>query len=121
MNSTLEEMDGTYRQEGDYMLPNVETPESPAIGIWGQRRRKYLQENQKPLYTAMLLNGTLNAHLEEVDRSATEMFDRIVEQLKRRDNVTEELKATDPLEWMQCTKIIHHEAAIIVTRELIYV
>ena len=64
------------------MLPNVEEPESPGIGIWGERRRKYLQTSQRALYTAMLLGDTLNAHLAEVDKSATEMFDRLVEQMK---------------------------------------
>lgn len=121
MQSTFETLGGTYRQEGDYLLPNIEVPESPQIGIWGQRRRKYLQEHQKPLYTAMLLGGTLNVHLEEVDRSAAEMFDRLVEQLMLRDGITEELKAADQLEWVQSMNVIRHEAAVAVTRELIYV
>lgn len=121
MKSTFERMGGTYRQVWEYLLPNIEPPESPKIGIWGQRRRKYLQEHQKPLYTAMLLGGTLNAHLEEVDRSAAEMFDRLVEQLKLRDGITEELKAADQLEWVQSMNVIRREAAVAVTRELIYV
>lgn len=69
----------------------------------------------------MLLGGILNAHLEEVDRSATEMFDRLTEQLKHRDSITEELKSADQLEWTLRMKVIHHEASIIVTRKLIYV
>lgn len=121
MKSTFEKMGGTYRKEGDYLLPNLETPESPAIGIWGQRRRKYLQDNQKVLYTAMMLGSTLNAHLEEVDRSAAEMFDRLTEQLARQNGITEELKAADPQGWIQCMNMIRHEAAEIVTKELIYI
>lgn len=121
MQSTFETLGGTYRQEGDYLLPNVEVPKSPCVGIWGERRRKYLRECQKPLYTAMLLSDTLNAHLEEVDRSATEMFDRLTEQLKRRDGITEELKADNQLEWVRRMNVIRHEAAEIVTKELICV
>ena len=110
-----------YIHSRDYLLPNLETPEAPKISIWGQRRRKYLRECQKPLYTAMLLGDTLNAHLEEVDRSATEMFDRLIEQLKHWDGITEELKASSQLEWVQRMNVIRHEAAEIVMKELICV
>ena len=120
MQSTFGKLDGTYRREGDYLLPNVEVPESPAIGIWGERRRKYLQTSQKALHTAMLLGDTLNAHLAEVDKSAIEMFDRLVEQLKRRDCITEEVKAADQQEWVQRMNAIHYEATEAVMKELIY-
>ena len=121
MLSTFGKLDGTYRREGDYLLPNVEVPESPAIGIWGERRRKYLQTSQRALYTAMLLGDTLNAHLEEVDKSAMEMFDRFAEQLKSRDCITEELKAADQLEWVQRLNTVRHEATEVVMKELIYI
>ena len=67
MKSTYETIGGEYRQDGDYLLPNLEVPESPKVGVWGERRRKYLREHQQALYTAMMLGGTLNTHLEEVD------------------------------------------------------
>lgn len=121
MQTDFETMGGTYTREGDYLLPNVEVPESPRIGIWGERRRKYLQTSQKALYTAMLLGDTLNAHLAEVDKSATEMFGRLVEQLKIRDCITEELKAASQPEWVQRMNTIHYEAAEIVMKELICV
>lgn len=121
MKSTFEEIGGTYREWGDYLLPNVEVPEGPVIGIWGQRRHKYLRENQKPLYTAMLMSGTLNAHLEEVDRSTRSIFDRLTEQLKRRDGITEELKNANQMEWVQRMNVIRNEVAEIIAKELIYV
>ena len=121
MQTDFESMGGTHTSEGDYLLPNVEVPESPQIGIWGERRRKYLQTSQKALYTAMLLGDTLNVHLVEVDKSATEMFDRLVEQMKSRDCITEELKATNQLEWVQRMNAIRHEAAEAVEKELICV
>ena len=121
MKSTYEQMGGRYQQEGDYLLPNLETPESPTIGIWGERRRKYLQTNKRVLYTVMLLCDTLNEHLAEVDKSASEMFDRLVEQLKCRNCITEALKATGQMEWVQRMNAIRHEAAEVVMRELICV
>lgn len=121
MQTDFETMGGAYTNEGDYLLPNVEVLENPQIGIWGERRRKYLQTSQKALYTAMLLGDTLNSHLAEVDKSATEMFDRLIEQLKRRDYITEELKAADQLEWVQRMNTIRHEATEVVMKELIYI
>ena len=120
MQTDFEAMGGVYTSEGDYLLPNVEVPVSPKIGIWGERRRKYLQTSQRALYTAMLLGDTLNAHLAEVDKSATEMFDRLVEQLKSRVCITEEVKAADQLEWAQRMNTIRHEVADVVMKELIY-
>ena len=121
MHTDFEAMGGTYTNEGDYLLPNVEVPESSQIGFWGERRRKYLQTNHKALYTAMLLGDTLNYHLAEVDKSATAMFDRLVEQLKSRVCITEELKAADQLEWIQRMNTIRHEATEVVMKELIYI
>ena len=119
MKTTFEALGGIYRQEGDYLLPNVEVPKSPQIGIWGERRRRYLQTSQKALYTAMLLSGTLNAHLEEVDRSASEMFNRLVAQLVVQEGVTEQLKAANQMEWVQRMNDIRNRASEIVRTTLI--
>ena len=121
MQTDFEAMGGSYTSEGDYLLPNLEVPESPQIGIWGERRRKYLQTSQRALYTAMLLGDTLNDHLAEVDKSASEMFDRLMVQLKNRDCITEELKAANQMEWVQRMNAIHHEATEVVMKELIYI
>ena len=121
MKSTYERMGGSYHQEGDYLLPDLEAPESPQIGIWGERRHRYLQTNKRVLYTVMLLCDTLNAHLAEVDKSASEMFDWLVEQLKCRDCITEALKAADQMEWVQRMNVIRHETTESVEKELICV
>ena len=110
----------TYRQEGDYLLPNIEAPESPQIGIWGQRRHKYLMEHNHALYTALFLSGKLTTHLEEIDRVANKMYNRLVEQLKQRDGITEELKALNQTEWVRCMNTIRSEAETVVMGELIY-
>ena len=120
MKSTFESLGGTYRQEGDYLLPNLEVPENPEIGFWGMQRRKYLLEYQQALYTAMFISGKLADHLQEIDQAAGQMFDQLVDQLKVRNSVTEQLKATDQMKWIRRMNAIRHEAAEIVAKELIY-
>ena len=121
MQTIFEKMGGTYRQEGDYLLPNIEVPESPQIGIWGQRRLQYLRTNKNVLYMTMLMSGTLKAHLEEVDNSAEEMLDRLVTQMKKQEGITEVLKATNQMEWVQRMNNIRSCTEEIVYQELIYV
>ena len=120
MKSTFEELGGTYKQVGDYLLPDVEAPENPDVGFWGMQRRQYLLEHQPALYTALFRGGKLADHLREIDRSATQMFDQLVDQLKTHNGVTEQLKATDQMKWVKRMNAIRHEAAEIVTKELIY-
>ena len=121
MQSTFEKLGGTYRQEGDYLLPNIEAPESPQIGIWGQRRLQYLRTSKRVLYTTMLMGGTLNEHLEETDKSANEMDALLTAQLKVQEGVTEELKDTNQMEWVQRMNSIRNRVQEIVSKELIYV
>ena len=113
-------MGGTYRQAGDYLLPNIEVPESPQVGIGGQRRLQYLRTSKRVLYTTMLMGDTLKAHLEEVDKSAEEMFDQLTVQLKAQEGVTEELKANNQLAWVQRMNNIRNRVTEIVCKELIY-
>lgn len=121
MQTIFEKMGGTYRQEGDYMLPNIEPPESPQIGNWGQRRLQYLRTNKRVLYTTMLMSGTLKAHLEETDKSADEMEAQLTAQFKTREGITEGLKAANQMEWVQCVNSIRNRVQEIVLKELIYV
>ncbi len=118
--SLFEQMGGTYRQEGDYLLPNLLAPEEPKIGLWGQRRRKFLKEHRRSLYNSMLYSGTLNTHLEEVDRTASEMFDRLVKQMAAQQGITEELKAQDQLAWVGAMNNIRSAAEEMVAHEIIY-
>ena len=121
MQTIFEAMDGTYRQEGDYLLPNVEVPESPQIGMWGQRRLQYLRTNKRAPYTTMLMSDILKAHLEEVDKSAEEMFYQLTVQLEAQEGVTEHLKATNQMDWVQRMNTIRDRVAEIVCKELVYV
>jgi hypothetical protein len=114
METIFEKLGGTYRQEGDYMLPNIDAPESPDIGIWGQRRLQYLRTNKKVLYTTMLMGGTLKDHLEEVDKSAEGMFEQLTVKMKAKEGVTEELKASNQLKWVQRMNSIRNRVSEIV-------
>ena len=108
-----------YKLVSDYYLPCLEAPEAPQIGIWGERRRRYLREHEKAIYTAMLLSGTLNAHLEEVDRSAIEMFDRLISRMVAQEGISEELKAADQMEWVLQMNNIRNYADEIIRSTLI--
>ena len=120
MKSSFEKLGGTYKQVGDYLLPDVDVPENPEIGFWGIQRRKYLLEHQPALYTALFLSGKLADHLQEIDQSATQMYYQLLDQLKTRNGVAEHLKATDQMMWVRRMNAVRHEAAEIVTKELIY-
>lgn len=104
----------TYHWEGDYLIPDLIAPESPKIGIWGERRRQFLRKHQRPIYDAMLMNGTLNAHLEEVNRNAEDMLDRLMIQMAAQENVAEQLKAENQMEWVRRMNSIRSKAKGIV-------
>ncbi len=118
--SLFEQIGGTYHQEGDYRIPDLVAPEAPNIGIWGHRRRKFLKEHRHILYNSTLCSDTLNAHLEEVDKSATEMFDRLVQQMAYQQGITETLKARDQLAWVGAMNNIRSAATEIVNNEIIH-
>ena len=123
MKSIYEEADGTYTRQGDYELPNLKvSPEKEIeIGVWGQRYRRYLKQYHKIRYYNLLTSGTLNGHLAEVDQQAERMFQLLVSVLSKQENVTEELKAKHPMEWVQKMNNIRNRASEIVNNELLYI
>ena len=110
----------SYHQEGDYLLPDLLPPESPRVGVWGLRRRNYLQKHHNGLYTGLLLSGKLNSHLEEIDRAANEMFDLLIQQYAAREGVTEELKARNQLEWVQRMNSIRERVEETILAKMIF-
>ncbi len=91
---------GTYTQIGDYLLPDLKLPEEEQqpIGVWRQRHRRYLKEHRRATYAALFTSGKLNSYLADIDRQAEEMFSRLVKQMAEAEDVTEALKAADPME-----------------------
>lgn len=119
--SLFEQMGGTYHQEGDYFVPDLSVPELPAIGIWGQRRRRYLKEHRQALYAALLLSGKLNGHLSEIDTQAEDMFFQLVEQLVEQEGITEQLKAENQMGWVGQMNNVRNRAKEIIYSGLIYI
>ena len=111
----------TYTQVGDYLVPNLIPPGSPKIGRWGMLRHSYLRNHREGIYTGMLMKGALNAHLEEVDRQANKMELQRSSQLAQQENVTEQLKAENQLEWIRRMNNIRNRAEEIILHELIYI
>ena len=111
-----------YELQGNYYLPCLKLPEEPEvyIGIWGQRHRYYLKTHRKVLYTSLLTSGKLNSHLADIDRQAEEMFSRLVKQMAEAEDVTEQLKADNQMEWVGRMNNIRSRAMEIVNSELIY-
>lgn len=110
--SLFEQMGGTYRQVGDYILPNITLPEEVTIhiGIWGQRHLRYLKQHHKILYYNLLTSGKLNSYLAEIDKQADDMFFRVVKQLAEKEGVTEKLKAGNQMEWVRRISNIRQRA-----------
>lgn len=119
--SIFEQIGGTYRQEGDYILPNLDVPESVPVGVWGQRRRRYLREHRKALYNALLFSGKLDSHLADIDQQAEDMFSQLVKQMAEQESITEWLKSVNQIEWTGCMNNIRNRAIEIVNAELIYI
>ena len=122
MKSIFEEMGGTYRQEGDYLIPNLALPEEPEyqIGKYGRMRRRYLKEHRPVLYANLLTSGTLHRHLAEIDQACNERMAIIVSDMARQEDVTEALKAADQMEWVRRMNNIRSRAEEIVLTELVY-
>ena len=110
-----------YTLVGEVYLPNlISTETNYEIGMWGQRYLRYIKQHRKVFYTSLLTNCKLNSYLHEVDVRATEMYDRLVKQLKEQQGITEQLKADDMMAWVQAMNNITNQAREVVISEVIY-
>ena len=111
-----------YHLEGDYYIPNLAMPKQEKIVLnkYGRMRLKYLKEHKKADYTIMLMNGTLNTHLKEIQETADSRVQKIISQLKAQSDLTEDMKNTDILYWVGTMNSIKSQAEEIVFSELIY-
>ena len=122
MKSVFVQMGGTYNEENGYLIPNLTLPNKTEqdIGVGGQRRLRYLKQQRKVYYTNLLTSGKLNSHLAEIDKQAEDMFVRLVKQMAKREDVTEQLKAKNPMEWGCRMNNIRSRATEIVNHDIIY-
>lgn len=111
-----------YELQGDYYIPCLILPaekEQP-IGLWGQRHLRYLKEHRRNTYTTLLTSGRLNTYLADIDKQAQERMERLTEQMKRAQGITEQLKAENALEWTQRMNNIRACAKEIIEKEIIF-
>ena len=111
-----------YELQGDYYIPCLILPaeKEPPIGLWGQRHLRYLKEYHRNTYTTLLTSGRLNTYLADIDKQAQERMERLTEQMKRVQVITEQLKAENALEWTQRMNNIRACAKEIVEKEIIF-
>lgn len=109
-----------YIRAGDYFIPDLTLPEETRpIGKWGRMHREYLREYQPIRYNSLLLSGELWTYLADLNKQAQDRLERISDQLKIAEGITEDLKASDPMAWVQRMNNIHARAEEIVREELI--
>ena len=109
-----------YELIGDYYLPCLKAPYSPPVGRFGRLRHRYLKQHKRVLFYQLLTSGRLGYHLEEIDNSAMDMLDLLIKQMAEKQDVTENLKATDQMKWVGLMNNIRACAEEIVLNDLIY-
>lgn len=112
-----------YVRQGDYYIPNLVLPKEKKIYLnkYGRMRLNYLKEHKKAEYTIMFMENTLIDHLEEIQETATKRVNQIIDDLKAKSNLTEDMKNTDMLYWVGTMNAIRQQAEEIILNELIYV
>lgn len=125
MTDTLfEQLGGTYTQIGDYLLPDLSLPaekDDRPIGIWGQRRLRYLKQYHKVIYYNLLTSGKLYSHLADTEEQAQALFSRLVRELAEKEGVTEQIKSADPIVWVRKMNNIRNRSSEIVNAEVVFV
>ena len=122
MKSSFEQNGGTYRQGGDFKIPNLKLPSKEAtvkLDKWGMLHKDYLLKHKKVLFVTLLAQGKLYQHCAEIENQAREMFDTLVKQMKESEGVTEKLKEDNQMEWVCRVQNIEARAREIVTNNLI--
>ena len=122
MKSIFEQSGGTYTMQGDYRLPNLTLPaEERHIGVWGQRRLRYLKQHRKVLYYNLLTSGKLHSHLADTEKQAQALFSRLVIEYAEKEGVTEQLKAADQMAWVRRMNNIRSRATEIVNADVVFI
>lgn len=111
-----------YELIGDYyfIADDDEPEEHLPIGIWGQRRLRYIKQYKRVFYSQLLLTGKLNDHLIDINEQAEDMFFRLVKQMAEREGITEELKAAFPISWIQRMNNIRNRVIELINEEIVY-
>ncbi|MBE7065314.1 MAG: TnpV protein [Ruminococcaceae bacterium] len=123
MKSIFEQQGGIYTVQGDYRLPNLIPPteEKHPIGVWGQRRLKYLKHHRKVLYYNLLTSGKLHSHLADVEEQAQDLFSQLVKEYAEKEGITKQLKSTDQMKWVQKMNNIRERVVETVYSDVVFV
>lgn len=119
----FEQTGGTYTMQGDYRLPNLSLPTEGerSLGVWGQRRLRYIKQYHKILYYNLLTTGKLQSHLDDVEEEAQSLFLRLVKEYAENEGVTEQLKAENPMVWVRRMNNIRERVNEVVNAEMIFI
>lgn len=123
MKSIFEQQGGTYLVQGDYRLPNVIPPteEERPISVWGQRKLNYLKHHRKVLYYNLLTSGKLHSHLADIEEQAQDLFSRLVKEHAENEGITEQLKVTGQMKWVQKMNNIRERIIETVYSDIVFV
>ena len=122
MKSLYEQLGGRYHEENGYLIPDLRMTdeEEKIIGVWGQRHLEYLKQHRKGTYINLLTSGWLNTYLANIDTQAQECFERLVEDMKQSQGISEQLKTEKAIEWVGRMNNIRNCAMEILERDIIY-
>ena len=122
MKSIFEQNGGTYTKVGDYYIPNIAVRNTKEyhIGKYGSLRKAFLKEHHPSYYSILILKGELFEHLAEIDKTCHNFLDDVIPQMAKQEGVTEQLKATDQMEWVRRMNSIKSRAEEFILREYVY-
>ena len=111
-----------YENHGNYLIPclSLSDDTDKPIGIWGQRHLRYIKQYRRVFYANLLTSGKLSSYLSDVEEQAEKLFSILIKQLARNENITENLKANNPMLWIQKMNCIRNQSMEIVNHEVIY-
>jgi len=118
-HNIYEQLGGTYREEKEHLVPDVELPEQKPIGKYGKMHLDYIKQHRRGRYSALLGEGRLNDYLSEIDEQANEMLSSLTVELAKAQDIDEHLKATDQMRWVQMMNNARSSAEETIMRELI--
>ena len=123
MKSIFEQSGGTYTMQGDYRMPNITLPaeDERPIGVWGQRRLRYLKQHHKVLYYNLLTSGKLHSHLADIEEEAQSIFSRLVKEYAEKEGISEQLKTADQMAWVRQMNNIRSRATEIVNADVVLI
>lgn len=110
----------SYTLHGDYYIPDIEYGSNDEqIGRWGQQRMAYIKKQHPCWFSSMVLNGTLNAYLHEIDQQAQKRYDTLMKEFIKHWKISEKLKECDQMKWVELMGLAKAETEENIYKEII--